>query len=1107
MQWVWTAVLLAVAEAGMLVVFSPLSARRYERIYSRNDDYGKVILTEDGLSLESAIATTQPSLIIDLTESNRTNFQLQMVAASSSIRLCTIQDGEILPNPDLTTELSTFTALLNSFHWEIFNIIQSENTHESELSRKLQERFPLSQPFLLPSDFPPEQVDFFLGRLVKPRGLEYFVVLTDVNRAELVLKAAIRKRLYREGNLVILGSRCNRVSEEVLGELGGGLLAFTQYSRVPISPEDRTDLALSTLSSPTPPTQYLNLYNTDAAEYHLLGQCSHTGCNITGTLQFPGQTSSIPAQPNGSLLISLPTDSSGGNEDVTLIHTYGAVAAVAETNQRSDLLPGFRLINQTFYFGVVDFNPQLMVENAYKLGFNFGSAVFNGVDNRAIPALFALFASANLSIPVIGSESPYQGFSSTAIMPLFVRTIVSDAYSAAIYAQLMMVFRWKRCIVINEPGLGIEGFVASFIYACDLRGIEVINRNNTLLAENFTSTSIETDLDWFRPLIESKVRIVMIVSVSKDIIEKVVSSLYAAGARRGDIVIVAVAWLIDGIWEYMRGDHYKEYSELMPGAFISFPMSFLGREGKRVYHNLKRQYGVEPPSGMCLFYDSGMLVAHALDFLIENGEDAEDGFMVNSALRTTRFTGCTGVVYIDPDSNDRSQMDFLVQNLQYYAENDTWRLVPVLRYSPTSLTMITRLNDFQWPDGSSHTPTDTFEYDIDCPFHSRDLRSSAGGKWVMIGVSCGIVLFTSLVTLWIWKKWWSRSIAPLSGSAELSVSDVIVLGSIVVEFVQYITLCTASSGLITALQRLGESVTLDFKSLIELNNGMYWTLLNCVLLSCLLWTVFLVMFYLDLWRKLAGMCTTIEQLADFSLPIVGNLGFLPFISSLTDVFACDQTTGDQWTDAVLNKDCYQRCWVYPHLMYVVGACGALVLYVPTAVFCRPLWQEFQPALHVKTSPGFLMLKTIYQVTLIVLSKTVKRTWPFAHSIVYTAVSAVFTGLVIWQKPFNYARPNLWQCVLMAGIVWLGLLSCISAGVDNIGNLVLVALLLAGWGLLILIGIILQIRYFPSQLHRRKGRDVTLLFKFQLKRNAVDPRTISHSLTKVQPLDTFCPCPA
>ena len=1107
MQWVWAAALLAVAQAGTLVVFSPLSARRYERIYIRNDDYGKVIMTEDGFSLESAIETLQPSLIVDLTESNQTNLQLQMVAASSSIRLCTLQDGEIISSPDFITELSAFTALLNSFHWEIFNIIQSENSRESELSRKLQERFPLSQPFLLPTDFTPEQVDFFVGRLVKPRGLQYFLILTDSDRAELVLRAAIRKRLYREGNLVILGCRCNRISEEVLVELGGGLLAFTQYSRVPISPEDRTNLALSVLSSPTSPAQYLNVYNTDASEYRFLGHCSYTVCNLTGNLQFPGATSSIPAQPNGSLLISLPTNSSGENEDVTLIHTYGAVAAVTETNQRSDLLPGFRLLNQTFYFGVVDFNPQLMVENAYKLGFKFGSAVFNGIANQAIPALFALFASANLSIPVIGTESPYQGFSSPAILPLFVRTIVSDAYSAAIYAQLMLIFRWKRCIVISEHGLGLEGFVASFIYACDLRGITVINRNNTLLGDDFASTPIETDLDWFRPLIESKVRIILIASVSKDVIEKVVSSLYAAGARRGDIVIVAVAWLIDGIWEYMRGEHYEEYAELMPGAFISFPMSFLGHEGKRIYHDLKRQYRVEPPSGMCLFYDSGMLVAHALDFLIEHGEDAEDGFKVNSALRTTRFTGCTGVVYIDPDSNDRSQMDFLVQNLQYYAENDTWRLVPALRYSPTSLTMVTRLNDFQWPDGSSITPTDTFVYDIDCPFHSRDLHSSTGGKWVMIGVSYGIVVFTGLVTLWIWKKWWSRSIAPLSGSAELSVSDVIVLGSIVVEFVQYLTLCTASSGLITALQRLGESVTLDFKSLIDLNKGMYWTLLNCVLLSCLLWTVFLVMFYLDLWKKLAGMCTTIEQFADFSLPIVGNLGFLPFISSLTDVFSCDQTIGDQWTDAVLSKDCYQHCWVYPHLVYVIGACGALVLYVPTAVFCRPLWQEFQPALHVKTSPGFLMLKTIYQVTLIVLSKTVKRTWPFAHSIVYTAVSAGFTGLVIWKKPFNYARPNLWQSVLMVGIVWLGLLTCISVGMDSIGNLVLVALLLIGWGLLLLIGIILQIRYFPSQLHRRKGRDVTLLFKFQLKRGAVDPRTISHTLTKVQPLDTFSPCPA
>jgi len=1103
MKWIFAALILAEAQIVPLVVFSPQSALRYPQLYSGNASFTVALMTEDSASLEFAIETLQPTLIIDLTESTQASFQLRRLTSSLSLPLYCLKDGEIVPSPDSFHELSAFTSLLNRFSWDKFNIIRTESPYEAALAAKLQEVYPLAQVFTLPSEFNSAQVDYFLGRLVKPRGLEYFVVLTDSHRTEMVLMAAKRKRLYREGNLFVLGSRCNRLSEEILLALRGGLLVFSQYSRVPVSAEARSLLAISFLCTSPLPKVY-NLFNTVASEYHFQGQCSLSGCNLSGSLLFPGQISSIPIQPEGSLLISLPTDSSGGNEDVALMHVYGAVVAVEETNRRSDVLPGLLLRNQTFYFGNVDFDPQLMVENAYKLGFHFGSAVFNGIDNSAIPALFALFASANLSVPVIGSESPYQGFSSPAVLPLFVRTIVSDAYSAAIYAQLMAVFRWKRCIVINESGLGLQGFVAAFIHAADLRGIAVINRNSTLLPSDFISSALETHLPQFRALLDSKVRIIMIVSVSKDIIAKVVSSLYQAGARRGDIVIVAAPWLVDGIWEYMRGSHYKEYLELMPGAFISFPMSFLGHEGARIYHKLKRKLGLEPASGMCLFYDSGMLVAHALDFLIENGEDAEDGLQVNSALRSTRFTGCTGVVYVDPDSNDRSQMDFLVQNLQYFQENDTWKLVPTLRYSPTSVTMVTRLNEFQWPDGSSHTPTDTYEYDIDCPFPSRDLHASASGRGVMLGVCYGIVLFTGLVTLWIWKKWWSKSLAPLIGSCELSVSDVIVLGSIVVEFVQYVTLCTASSGLITALQRLGESVTLDFKSLLQLENGLFWTLLNCVLFSCVLWTVFLVMFYLDLWRRLAGMCTTVEQFADFALPIVGNLGFLPFLSCLMEVFLCDQTTGEKWSDAVLNKDCYQRCWTYPHYVYVFGACGALLLYMPTAVFCRPLWQEFQPALHVKTSPGFLMLKTIYQVTLIVLSKTVKRIWPFAHSVAYTGVSLAFTVLVIWRKPFNYARPNLWQVVLMAGIVWLGLLSCISAGLDYVGNLVLVVVLLSGWGLLLSIGTVVQFRRFPSQLHRRKGRDVTLLFKFQLQKGSVDPRSITHTLTKVQPQDTFAP---
>jgi len=63
-----------------------------------------------------------------------------------------------------------------------------------------------------------------------------------------------------------------------------------------------------------------------------------------------------------------------------------------------------------------------------------------------------------------------------------------------------------------------------------------------------------------------------------------------------------------------------------------------------------------------------MLATSAIDWMILRGIDYEDGPLLNQNIRESRVKGCSGVTYIDPESNDRSPDKFNIFNVQFDEE-------------------------------------------------------------------------------------------------------------------------------------------------------------------------------------------------------------------------------------------------------------------------------------------------------------------------------------------------------------------------------------------------------------------------------------------------------
>lgn len=66
----------------------------------------------------------------------------------------------------------------------------------------------------------------------------------------------------------------------------------------------------------------------------------------------------------------------------------------------------------------------------------------------------------------------------------------------------------------------------------------------------------------------------------------------------------------------------------------------------------------------CFYYDSGLLTAHAVDYLVRRGFDYEDGELLNKTIRETRIEGCSGLVAISSDTNDRKDFTMDIFNLR-----------------------------------------------------------------------------------------------------------------------------------------------------------------------------------------------------------------------------------------------------------------------------------------------------------------------------------------------------------------------------------------------------------------------------------------------------------
>jgi hypothetical protein len=252
---------------------------------------------------------------------------------------------------------------------------------------------------------------------------------------------------------------------------------------------------------------------------------------------------------------------------------------------------------------------------------------------------------------------------------------------------------------------------------------------------------------------------------------------------------------------------------------------------------------------------------------------------------------------------------------------------------------VLQLDNFVWSDGSTEPPVDAFVVDRDCPFDDDDVKQSDFG--VMIGVLICMLLMAVMggITVVVWKRFWNFNLVPLNHRAPFSQSDFQHIATMAIEFIQTMAMGPSIKSLNYVLWTIGMMCQVDLSNVVDMKEGTFLIVIDVVLAITPVYFFLFSALALNLKNRFPDsyLAAVLDSAAMILLPVIGNVLFMPIIAILLSVFVCYETSGDDISDAFLEKDCYETCWQGEHAIYLSFAAVVLVIYEPLSVYMRPKW--------------------------------------------------------------------------------------------------------------------------------------------------------------------------
>ncbi|CAG9335587.1 unnamed protein product [Blepharisma stoltei] len=991
-----------------------------------------------------------------------------------------------------------YDALLNLvefFNWDKFIIISSHNSEEiyngslNGFSDKNIKFFNFAE------NETQDHADQLIGKLIKPTGIKNIAILNEGNSAEKLVESLKKKNIFSSGCGIILGSKSlwNIKEDGVLAYIELGLensvdnysyeaLAYAKFIKLILEFQDFSDsfklrlfLEENTKNHHLQPKfSLINIQNSSKAKVGEIYQ----NLSINDKIFFPGNSIVVPNSPISNITISMAdgvTNPGYINSSYSYPVKWGAQFALSKIKE-TNILEGFEIIVQHTDCGAEVYSPTYSYSCFNKLKTQLGVGLLTTTTAPTCIGNILSLRKLGISIPHISENAPAPTLTNKKVYPEFMRVIKDSRYNAGVLFSLIATFNWKNIIVYYENSTGPIMVYQYFEKMTNSTNINIINKpSERLIKINYRHTDYAQYKPWMLNAINLKTRIwILFVNAPSEFY--FIEDLYDTGLKRGDAIFLFYNRIAFALPTEPDPIQSQKLLELLYGSIAVDQADWVGDYGQQLKEGYVKVFGSDTVF-RCFSFDAAMLLLNGIKYTIDQGENVEDTAILNANLRVQKFIGCSGTVSVDPDSNQRSTSMMSIFNLKWNEAKNLLYEFPAGKYDLGSAQLIQFYDNINWYDNTTDIPSDTITYS-ECPFDKNHAKYSEKGASILYCVGLFIVVVTTSTTFYIWKRWWKVEIPNLTTKSLIKFEDYVAMTMIFIYFLQYLAMGPDLDKYDKYSDWLGRYAVINFHWLTK--GKIFWLYVNIVIGAVGLWLYFCVHIILRLEAKFVNFFSTSStNLATILMPLLGNAFFLPIVSVLLSIFQCDQSIGDELSQSFVRNDCNQFCYKKYHLPIAIVSLIALIVYLPLAIYFRPFWDHSNDDANIKPRSLFLMVKSLLQVCIIVLNKTVKVYSQSLHGACYILLFLGFLLFCIKKKPYNYDRCNLWSIISYCAIIWSVSLSSLFWILPVKMYSIWLAFEYIGWGLMIAFGLCYQKNHYPSLLYSEEAPDITLFFRFSL----------------------------
>ncbi|CAG9321932.1 unnamed protein product [Blepharisma stoltei] len=1006
-------------------------------------------------------------------------------------------------------QLSAIEEFLNYLGLSQIAMISTNTLDSIKISNSFEEDFlkKVKLKVSLTDTLSSESTDNIAGRLLKPNGMQNFIMFCEGSYIDIFVTSLINKKIYKAGASVLIWS------QGIWGGTNDGLLylveqglemsaSYLEYEALTV--KAFTSLVIeyiNTFSSSQGPNidsrslkQYMDAHTDNHYRFPIyslvnivnslkvkVGTVTKNQISLSSQIIYPGNSTAKPSISKAPIIMSL---TSSGNEPDGTYNSYQPIISQGNffardwINNSSLILENFKIVFTENSCGTSVFIHDKAVTCYTPLKDELG-LFFLGSDYYAADiGVMLLLREWNISMAHVDTAtSPL--LSNKTLYPEFMRVVPSGSYNAVVLVKLCQIFGWNNVNVVYANLSTNIAMYNTFVSEATKVGITIANdETKRILPQNYARTMLENYRYVFQAVKDTKVRIFITFQGASSSYQAV-EGLYDVGMRKGDAVVVlssktgGQAIIQNYVQEYLT-----KLLELLCGCISVSAVEYTGEFGNEIKNSMASYWG-SSPSFKGSHFDQTLLAAYGVDFAIKKGEDFENAAVLIKSTRAQRITGASGTIAIDSTSNDRSYMILSINN--FYASNQTGvynESVPGY-YIPTSSTPIQISSNIIWPGPSYNVPSDTIALNSDCPFDQSLSEDSTKGIATFATICFSLALISFIMTFIMWKRGFPNPYPKLTDKREIQFADSFAMFTMIVEAFQYINIGPKfEKDPIT--EYLGSLSNISVEQFTSMKGSTYWLWLDIMLGIICFWFINCLVSFMrnQEWINKLFVVRWLLKYREIVIPLLGNTFFIAIINILLSVFKCSKSIGSDLDTSYMDIDCHEFCWQGTHIGYAIVSIFVLLLYLPISILLRPMWTNLKLEQNLRCQPEYLTIKSAVQVIYIALNKAISIYSKTAQGFIYLSLIIVFIVYNVKKPPFNYDRMNMWQIILLCCVCWSVLLTSISSGINKF-YLELVIVKVVGWAVMVGLGLALQAKRFPGLLIRPQPPNIAQLFRFML----------------------------